>query len=402
MDAITDVPLPANEPIHDYAPGSGERTRLTEQLRALAQDPIDLPHVIGGNHRMGGGQRVDVVQPHRHSARLGTFTNAQHSDATAAIEAAIAAKAGWEATPFDERAAVFLRAADLMAGPWREKIAAATMLGQSKTAYQAEIDTPCELVDFWRFNVAFARQILAQQPISSRGVWNRTDYRPLEGFVYAITPFNFTAIAGNLPTAPALMGNTVVWKPSPTQTFAAYLTMQLLEAAGLPPGVINLLTGDGIAVSDVALADPRLAGIHFTGSTGTFQHLWREVGNNIDRYHTYPRLVGETGGKDFVVAHSSARPGCAAHGADSRRVRLPGPEVLGGVAGVHPAVGLAADGRRLPVGHRGAALRRRHRPVQLRRGGDRRAGVREARQGHRTGQERRQRDDRRRRRIRRQ
>jgi len=181
------------------------------------------------------------------------------------------------------------------------------MLGQSKTAYQAEIDSPCELVDFWRFNVAFARQILAQQPISTRGVWNRTDYRPLEGFVYAITPFNFTAIAGNLPTAPALMGNTVVWKPSPTQTFAAYLTMQLLEAAGLPPGVINLLTGDGIAVSDVALADPRLAGIHFTGSTGTFQHLWREVGNNIDRYHTYPRLVGETGGKDFVVAHSSAR-----------------------------------------------------------------------------------------------
>jgi len=210
MDAITDVPLPANEPIHDYAPGSGERTRITEQLRALAQDPIDLPHVIGGTHRMGGGQRVDVVQPHRHSARLGTFTNAEHSDASAAIEAAIAAKAAWEATPFDERAAVFLRAADLLAGPWREKIAAATMLGQSKTAYQAEIDTPCELVDFWRFNVAFARQILAQQPISTRGVWNRTDYRPLEGFVYAITPFNFTAIAGNLPTAPALMGNTVV------------------------------------------------------------------------------------------------------------------------------------------------------------------------------------------------
>jgi 1-pyrroline-5-carboxylate dehydrogenase len=308
MDAITDVPLPANEPIHDYAPGSGERTRITEQLRALAQDPIDLPHVIGGTHRMGGGQRVDVVQPHRHSARLGTFTNAEHSDASAAIEAAIAAKAAWEATPFDERAAVFLRAADLLAGPWREKIAAATMLGQSKTAYQAEIDTPCELIDFWRFNVAFARQILAQQPISTRGVWNRTDYRPLEGFVYAITPFNFTAIAGNLPTAPALMGNTVVWKPSPTQTVAAYLTMQLLEAAGLPPGVINLLAGDGIAVSDVALADPRLAGIHFTGSTGTFQHLWREVGTNIDRYQTYPRLVGETGGKDFVLAHTSARP----------------------------------------------------------------------------------------------
>jgi 1-pyrroline-5-carboxylate dehydrogenase len=308
MDAITDVPLPANEPVHEYAPGSGERTRLNEALGSLSTDPIDLPHVIGGTHRMGGGQRVDVVQPHRHSARLGTFTNAEHSDASAAIEAAMAAKGDWEATPFDERAAVFLRAADLLAGPWREKLCAATMLGQSKSAYQAEIDAACELIDFWRFNVDFARQILAQQPISTRGVWNRTDYRPLEGFVYAITPFNFTAIAGNLPTAAALMGNTVVWKPSPTQTFAAYLTMQLLEAAGLPPGVINLLTGDGIAVSDVALADPRLAGIHFTGSTGTFQHLWREVGNSIDRYRTYPRLVGETGGKDFVLAHASARP----------------------------------------------------------------------------------------------
>ena len=308
MDAITDVPSPANEPVLEYAPGSGERLRLTDALNALAADPIDLPHVIGGAHRMGGGTRADVVQPHRHSARLGTFTNAERSDATAAIDAAIAAKPGWEATPFDERAAIFLRAADLLAGPWREKLCAATMLGQSKTAYQAEIDAACELIDFWRFNVEFAREIQAEQPISVRGVWNRTDYRPLEGFVYAITPFNFTAIAGNLPSAPALMGNTVVWKPSPTQTFAAYLTMQLLEAAGLPPGVINLLTGDGVAVSDVALADPRLAGIHFTGSTATFQHLWREVGANIDRYHTYPRLVGETGGKDFVLAHASARP----------------------------------------------------------------------------------------------
>ncbi|OBB30753.1 1-pyrroline-5-carboxylate dehydrogenase [Mycolicibacterium peregrinum] len=308
MDAITDVPSPANEPVHDYAPGSGERARLATALGELTGAPIDLPHVIGGKHTMGGGARIDVVQPHRHGATLGTLTNAEHADASAAIEAALAAKADWVRMPFDERAAVFLRAADLLSGPWREKIAAATMLGQSKTAYQAEIDAPCELIDFWRFNVEFARQILAQQPISSPGVWNRTDHRPLEGFVYAITPFNFTAIAGNLPTAPALMGNTVVWKPSPTQTFAAYLTMQLLEAAGLPPGVINLVTGDGVAVSDVALADPRLAGIHFTGSTATFQHLWREVGANIGNYHTYPRLVGETGGKDFVVAHASARP----------------------------------------------------------------------------------------------
>ncbi|MEO3757662.1 L-glutamate gamma-semialdehyde dehydrogenase [Mycobacterium sp. B14F4] len=306
MDAITAVPLPANEPVHDYARGSGERARLTEALRSV--EATDLPHVIGGRHRMGDGDPVGVVQPHRHSVRLGTFTTATHEDASAAIEAATAAKADWENTPFDERAAVFLRAADLLAGPWREKLCAATMLGQSKSAYQAEIDAACELIDFWRFNVGFARQILAQQPISVPGVWNRADYRPLEGFVYAITPFNFTAIAANLPTAPALMGNTVLWKPSPTQTFAAHLTMQLLEAAGLPPGVINMLTGDGLAVSDVALADPRLGGIHFTGSTTTFQYLWREVGTHIDRYRTYPRLVGETGGKDFVVAHTSARP----------------------------------------------------------------------------------------------
>ncbi len=308
MDAITDVPPPVNEPIHDYAPDSPERVRLQSVLADLAQNPIDLPHVIGGAHRMGDGERVAVVQPHRHSATLGTLTNAGPADAAAAVDAAMTARMHWAAMPFDERAAIFLRAADLLAGPWREKIAAATMLGQSKTAYQAEIDAPCEMIDFWRFNVDFARQILAQQPLSTRGEWNRTDYRPLDGFVYAITPFNFTSIAANLPTAPALMGNTVVWKPSITQTLSAYLTMQLLEAAGLPPGVINLVTGDGLAVSDVALADPRLAGIHFTGSTATFQRLWQQVGVNIEHYQSYPRLVGETGGKDFVVAHASARP----------------------------------------------------------------------------------------------
>jgi 1-pyrroline-5-carboxylate dehydrogenase len=308
MDAITQVPMPANEPVHNYAPHSPERTTLVAELAALADHPIDLPHVIDGRHRMGDGERIDVVQPHRHAATLGTLTNAVNADATAAIKAAMGAKSGWAAMPFDERAAVFLRAADLLAGPWREKIAAATMLGQSKSAYQAEIDAPCELIDFWRFNAEFARQILAQQPISGPGEWNRSDYRPLDGFVYAITPFNFTSIAGNLPTAPALMGNTVVWKPSITQTLSAYLLMQLLEAAGLPPGVINMVTGDGVAVSDVALADPRLAGIHFTGSTATFQHLWQQVGANIGRYQCYPRLVGETGGKDFVLAHTSARP----------------------------------------------------------------------------------------------
>ncbi len=307
MDAVTQIPLPANEPVHDYAPHSPERARLTTALGALWADPIELPHVIAGEHRMGGGERIDVVAPHRHAKTLGTLTNATHRDAVAAIQAAMSAKNAWAATPFEERAGVLLRAAEMLAGPWRETMAAATMLGQSKSAYQAEIDAPCELADFWRFNVAFAHQILAQQPVSGPGVWNRLDYRPLDGFVYAVTPFNFTAIAGNLATAPALMGNTVVWKPSITQTLAAYFTMRLLQAAGLPSGVINLVTGDGAAVSDVALADPRLAGIHFTGSPPTFQRLWRRVGANIANYQCYPRIVGETGGKDFVVAHASAR-----------------------------------------------------------------------------------------------
>ncbi|MDX2851914.1 MULTISPECIES: L-glutamate gamma-semialdehyde dehydrogenase [Streptomycetaceae] len=309
MDAVTQVPAPVNEPVHSYAPGSPERARLEAKLKELAGNPVELPMTIGGVRRMGGGERFDVVQPHNHGARLGTYANATQDDARDAVEAALAAAPAWRAMSFDDRAAIILRAADLLAGPWRETIAASTMLGQSKTAQQAEIDSPCELVDFWRFNVHFARQILAEQPIAnSPGVWNRLDHRPLEGFVYAITPFNFTAIAGNLPTAPALMGNVVVWKPSPTQTHAAVLLMELLEEAGLPKGVINLVTGDGIAVSEVALEHPDLAGIHFTGSTRTFQHLWKTVGNNIDKYRSYPRIVGETGGKDFVVAHPSADP----------------------------------------------------------------------------------------------
>ncbi|MGV9414738.1 L-glutamate gamma-semialdehyde dehydrogenase [Nocardia sp. NPDC003693] len=308
MDAVTVVPAPANEPVHTYAPGSRERELLTGRLAEISAESVDVPLVIGGKHQPGTGARADIVMPHRHRHVLGAYTETTHDEARSAVDAAIAAAPAWRALPFDERAAVLLRAADLLAGPWRETIAAATMLGQSKTVQQAEIDAPCELVDFWRFNVAFARGIMADQPESSPGVWNRMDYRPLEGFVYAITPFNFTAIAGNLPTAPALMGNTVVWKPSPTQTLSAYYTLQLLEAAGLPPGVINLVTGSGIPVSEVALADPRLAGIHFTGSTTTFQHLWQQVGANIGRYRGYPRIVGETGGKDFIVAHSSADP----------------------------------------------------------------------------------------------
>ncbi|MFD9457424.1 L-glutamate gamma-semialdehyde dehydrogenase [Streptomyces sp. NPDC059985] len=307
MDAVTQVPAPVNEPVHSYAPGSAERARLEIQLKQLSENPIDLPMTIGGVKRMGGGERFDVVQPHDHKSVIGTYANATAADAQEAVDAALAAAPAWRAMDFDDRAAIILRAAELLAGPWREKLAASTMLGQSKTVQQAEIDTPCELVDFWRFNVHFARQILAEQPAAnSAGVWNRSDHRPLEGFVYAITPFNFTAIAGNLPTAPALMGNVVVWKPSPTQTHSAVLLMEVLEAAGLPKGVINLVTGDGIAVSEVALNHPELAGIHFTGSTKTFQYLWKTVGNNIEKYKSYPRLVGETGGKDFVVAHPSA------------------------------------------------------------------------------------------------
>ncbi|HEX4788391.1 MAG TPA: L-glutamate gamma-semialdehyde dehydrogenase [Actinospica sp.] len=308
MDAVTNVPHPANEPVLTYAPNSPERASLMRALDELQTHPVDLTMTIGGVQRMGGGGKQDVVQPHNHRHVLGTLGEATQQDARDAIDAAARAARDWRELSFDDRAAIFLKAADLLSGPWRARLNAATMLGQSKTAQQAEIDAACELADFWRFNVAFARQILQEQPISGAGVWNRTDYRPLEGFVYAITPFNFTAISGNLPTAPALMGNTVLWKPSITQQFSAHLLMRLLEEAGLPAGVINMLTGTGIPVSEVALAHPDLAGIHFTGSTKTFQHLWRTVGGNIDGFRAYPRLVGETGGKDFVLAHASADP----------------------------------------------------------------------------------------------
>jgi len=306
FDAVTQVPTPINEPVRSFGPGTAERSGLEAVLKQMSGERVDLTMTIGGQERMGGGEPIDVVQPHRKDAVLGTVNNATADDVRDALEAARAAAPQWRAMSYDDRAAVFLKAAELLSGPWRNTLAAATMLGQSKTCYQAEIDTPCELVDFWRFNVHFGRQILAEQPISSAGVWNRFDHRPLEGFVLAITPFNFTAIAGNLPTAPALMGSTVLWKPSPTQQLSAHYTMRLLEAAGLPPGVINMVTGDGRAVSEVALPDPDLAGIHFTGSTATFGHLWGTVAQNLKAYRTYPRLVGETGGKDFVVAHPSA------------------------------------------------------------------------------------------------
>ncbi len=309
MDGITHPPLPVNEPNLTYAPGTAERAELERELARLEGSARTLPAYVGGQWRDGGGAEVQVVQPHDHQHVLGTFRSATTSDAEAAVRAAAQAAPEWSRMPFDERCAILLKAADLLAGPWRQRLNAATMLGQSKTAQQAEIDSACELIDFWRFNVHFAAQVLAEQPlVSAPGVWNRTDHRPLEGFVYAITPFNFTAIAGNLPTAPALMGNTVIWKPSPTQQLAASLTMELLAEAGMPPGVINMLPGDGLDVSKVTLAHPDLAGIHFTGSTATFQHLWRTVGENISSYRSYPRIVGETGGKDFIVAHPSADP----------------------------------------------------------------------------------------------
>ncbi len=308
MDAVTSVPLPVNEPIRSYAPGSAERASLEARIAELGAQQIDLPMTIGGASRMGGGTPIDVVQPHRHAAVLGTTRDATASDVQDAVDASLEAAPDWRAASYDDRAAVLLRAAELLAGPWRDTLNAATVLGQSKSVLQAEIDAACELIDFLRFNVAFGRQVLDEQPVSSPGVWNRMDHRPLEGFVLAITPFNFTAIAGNLPLAPALMGNTVVWKPSPTQQLSAHFTMRLLEAAGMPPGVVNLVTGNGGAVSDVAVPHPELSGIHFTGSTATFQHLWQAVAKGLPGYRSYPRLVGETGGKDFVIAHPSADP----------------------------------------------------------------------------------------------
>jgi 1-pyrroline-5-carboxylate dehydrogenase len=308
MDLVSQPPAPVNEPVKSYAPGSPERAGLEARLKELAAEQAELTMTVGGAARMAGGAPVDVVQPHRHAAVLGVTAQATAGDVQAAVGAALAAAPAWRELHYDARAAILLRAADLLAGPWRDTLNAATMLGQSKSAYQAEIDAACELIDFLRFNVHFGRSIVGDQPLSAAGSWNRMDYRPLEGFVLAITPFNFTSIAGNLPLAPALLGNTVVWKPSPTQQLAAHHTMRLLAAAGLPPGVVNMVTGDGQAVSEVALAHPQLAGVHFTGSTGTFQHIWQTVGANIAGYVSYPRLVGETGGKDFVLAHPSAEP----------------------------------------------------------------------------------------------
>ena len=306
FDGITTAPALINEPVFPHAPSSPERAELDAAITEMKSRLHDFKMTIGGEQRRGRGESIDVVEPHDHQSVLGTLGAATHEDAADAVAAAKAAAPAWAALPFDERAAVMLRAADKLTTTWRARMNAATMLGQSKTIQQSEIDAVAEMADFFRFNVHFAQQILSQQPISPNGQWNRMDYRPLDGFIYAITPFNFTSIAGNLPTAPALMGNTVVWKTSTTQSLSAEITMRLLEEAGMPPGVINLVTGHGKAVSDVVLNDPGFGGIHFTGSTGVFQSLWSQVGQNIHKYNTYPRLVGETGGKDFIVAHPSA------------------------------------------------------------------------------------------------
>ena len=301
------IPPPSNDPVRSYAPGSPERTELKARLTSMAASRIEIPLVIGGVE-VSTGDLAQAVMPHSHTHVLADWHKASASHVEQAIAAAGRAQRDWSTWPWEDRLAVFLKAAELLAGPWRSTLNAATMLGQSKTVYQAEIDSACELVDFWRFNPHYAQQLYEEQPISDRGVWNQVEYRPLEGFVYAITPFNFTAIGGNLPSAPALMGNTVVWKPASTAVLSGYYIMKVLEEAGLPPGVVNFVPGDAAAVSAVTLAHRDLAGIHFTGSTGVFNGMWRTVGENMDRYRSYPRIVGETGGKDFIVAHASADP----------------------------------------------------------------------------------------------
>ena len=299
------VPVPENEPVRGYAPGSPEQTSLSARLKEMSQESPEIPLVIGGEE-VRTGKIVDVVMPHSHGRVIAQAHMGGGDEARRAIDAAESARAEWAGLPWEERAAVLLRAADLLTGPWRDTINASTMLGQSKTCHQAEIDAACEMADFFRFNVQYATELYAEQPQSSPGVWNRLEHRPLDGYVLAITPFNFTSIAGNLPTAPALLGNTALWKPSTTSLLSNWYTMKLLEAAGMPPGVINFVPGSGPDIGGVAIPDGRLGGVHFTGSTRTFQHIWKTIGDNVQGYGQYPRIVGETGGKDFVFVHPSA------------------------------------------------------------------------------------------------
>ncbi len=306
-DAIVTVPEPVNEPILAYAPGSAERARLKGALSDIEGEVVEIPCVVGGQHVWTGNIR-EVVMPHRHKHVIARYHAADEDTAQRAIRSSLAARREWAHMPWEARAAVILKAAELLAGPWRARLNAATMHGQSKTAHQAEIDSACELIDFWRFNVKYAQQLYQMQPQSSAGVWNMSELRPLEGFIFALTPFNFTAIAGNLPTAPALMGNTVVWKPAEAALLSAWRIYQILEEAGLPPGVINFIPGLPHDKTNLILDHEGFAGIHFTGSTDVFRSMWRRVADNLDRYKGFPRLVGETGGKDFILAHPSADP----------------------------------------------------------------------------------------------
>jgi 1-pyrroline-5-carboxylate dehydrogenase len=301
------VPDPVNEPTRAYAPGSPERAELKARLASMAAEKIEIPLVIGGRE-IRTGRIEKAVMPHNHRHVLAEYHMAGPEHVEQAIAAAAAARREWASWPWEDRAAVLLRAAELLATTWRSTVNAATMLGQSKTVFQAEIDSACEMIDFWRFNAAFAQELYTEQPISSAGVWNAMEYRNLEGFVYAVTPFNFTAIGGNLTTAPALMGNTVIWKPASSAMLSAYYTFKVLEAAGMPPGVINFVPGDAVQITNALIDSPELAGIHFTGSTFVFNSMWKRVGANMGRYRSYPRLVGETGGKDFIVVHPSADP----------------------------------------------------------------------------------------------
>ena len=304
-NAVIRTPKPVNEPIQNYGPGSPERAKLKKALAEAAGKQLEIPLIIGGR-AVKTGDLGKVVMPHDHQHVLAVYHKAGPGEVQLAIDTAVAAQPMWQSFRWEERAAIFLKAAELLAVKYRPLINAGSMLAGGKTAYQAEIDAACELIDFLRFNVRYAQEIYEKQPESSAGVWNFVQYRPLEGFVFAVTPFNFTAIAGNLPTAPAIMGNTVVWKPASSLVYTPYLIMRILEEAGLPPGVINFVPGSGGNVGDICLADPHLAGIHFTGSTRVFQQMWKTIGENIGRYASYPRIVGETGGKDFVFAHASA------------------------------------------------------------------------------------------------
>jgi 1-pyrroline-5-carboxylate dehydrogenase len=305
FSGVRRVPPPQNEPNLTYAPGTPERAELKTRLTAMAAERVDIPVIIGGRE-IRTGRTASTVMPHAHAHVLADYHKATAQDVQEAVNASNEARRDWANWPWEDRAAVFLRAAELLTTSWRQTLNAATMLGQSKTVFQAEIDAASELIDFWRFNVAFAEELYQEQPMSSHGVWNQSDYRGLEGFVYAITPFNFTAIAGNLPAAPALMGCTVVWKPASSAMLSAYYIMRLFEAAGLPPGVINFVAGDAADISALLLDHPDFGGIHFTGSTGVFNGMWERMGQNLGKYRSYPRIVGETGGKDFVVVHPSA------------------------------------------------------------------------------------------------